>query len=484
MTNIELPSVWTPEAITEWVDGTINNYFLGYQQDEAAQRVSFRGLCSNWQWAKRSDVYTHYLHRYPAKLLPYIPIFFLSSSLPGDAPILDPFAGTGTVAVESIVHYTNPRACNLVEISPLARLISSAKITPINPEILKKQATRLFKILRECKDSDAIIPEFPGVDLWFRKKAQTDLGMIRFAIEHLDADLTVNDFFWVCFSSIIRDMSRADPKISPPVLLSSDKYHGTYKEIVSANLKRKSGYTASVLFRKAVKRNIERMNLIWVVWQNSKKCAKVVGHDARSLTQSSYLGKGMLDISNETPMADESVGMVITSPPYINAQKYTRTTKFELWWVGLLDPDSKALSKYDNKLIGTEKIGFEEYSNIISVENKTADNFIDAVFTIDKQKAGIISKYFRDMRTSLKEIKRVLIPNGYCALVIGNNIVYKQQIPNNQILAEIAKEEGFVVKAMLVDEIRSRGLITKRHDTAGIIADEWVILLQKPGVKN
>jgi ubiquinone/menaquinone biosynthesis C-methylase UbiE len=84
------------------------------------------------------------------------------------------------------------------------------------------------------------------------------------------------------------------------------------------------------------------------------------------------------------------------------------------------------------------------------------------------------------MRLALREIKRVLRPEGYCILVIGNNIIFKRVMPNNQILAEIAQEEGFELKTMLVDEIRSRGLITKRHETAGMIADEWIILLQNP----
>jgi len=84
------------------------------------------------------------------------------------------------------------------------------------------------------------------------------------------------------------------------------------------------------------------------------------------------------------------------------------------------------------------------------------------------------------MRLALREIKRALRPEGYCILVVGNNAIFKQVIPSNHILAEIAQEEGFELKAMLVDEIRSRGLITKRHETAGMIADEWIILLQKP----
>jgi len=172
--------------------------------------------------------------------------------------------------------------------------------------------------------------------------------------------------------------------------------------------------------------------------------------------------------------------MVITSPPYINAQKYTRTTKFELWWLELIESSNKSLIEYDRSLIGTENLLLQDYEKIEAINNSKADALIDRVSLIDCKRAGIISKYFKDMRLALQEIYRVLRPGGYCILIVGNNIVYKQPAPNNQILSEIAQGIGYIVKTMLVDKIRSRGLITKRHETAGMISDEWVIILQKP----
>jgi DNA modification methylase len=475
-----IPAIWTKKATTEWVDGHLHTLINNYKKNGNSQRISFRELCSNWTWAKRSDVYTHYLHRYPAKLLPYIPIFFLSSSLAANGSILDPFAGTGTVAVEAITHFTNPKDCKLVEISPLARLISAAKTTPIHPSILEKKSVELFSIIEKHRLSNSQIPDFPAIDFWFRKDAQKGLSSIRVAIELLNADFQVKDFFWVCFSSIIRDMSKADPKVSPPVLLSASKFSGKQKEQIQTSINKKDHYKAEVLFSNTVKKNIVRMRKLWEACRISNKQTNVIGHDARSLTRSPYLGKGQLELSSETKLRKNSIGMVITSPPYINAQKYTRATKFELWWLGLLEPNSKALVKYDKSLVGTERILYDEYHEVQVVNNPTADTFIEKIYETDPHKAAVVSKYFKDMRASLKEIKRVLKPGGYCVLVVGNNIVFKQPIPNNQILAEIAQDEGLILDAMLVDEIRSRGLITKRHESAGIIADEWVLLLQKP----
>lgn len=483
--TVQIPPLWTNKATTDWVDALIDDFVVQYERTGCSQRVDFRGLCAHWQWAKRSDVYTHFLHRYPAKLIPYIPIFFLSSSLASDDDIiLDPFAGTGTVGLESITHLIHPRNCQLIEINPLARLISSAKTTPIDPAILRRRLADLSRLMREY-DKEPTIPQFPGIDFWFRQKAQKGLVKVRDCIEALEANVPEKDFFWACYSSIIRDMSRADPKVSPPVRLSAKKFPGTQEAVVKTKLAQKRRFEAPTLFRKAVKRNIERMQELWSVSDRtrSSKTVQVVGSDARNLTRSPYIGKGRLDTTQSRPLMDNSIGMVITSPPYINAQKYTRTTKFELWWLELIKESAEALGNFDRQLIGTERVPYDEYVEITAVGNTTADALLQQIFDIESLRAGIVSKYFNDMRLALREVKRVLRPEGYCILVVGNNAIFKQVIPNNQILAEMAQEEGFELEAMLVDKIRSRGLITKRHETASMIADEWIILLRKPALQ-
>lgn len=470
------------EEIIDSVDKILSDLITNYQNTNEVQRVDFRSLCNGWDWAKRSDVYTHYFHKYPAKLLPYIPIFFLSSSLISKNDLLlDPFSGTGTVGLESLVHRILPRNCLLGEINPLARLISATKTTPINPDLIKQEFLVLSKLINEYRKSPEI-PAFPAIDFWFRKEAQIGLARIRDCIDMLETSIDVKDYFWVCFSSIIRDMSIADPKVSPPVRLIAEKFPEAQRDVVASALEKKAKFDAIQLFNIAVTRNLVRMNQFWGVTNATDRpvTVRVINEDARILNEAHYIGKGNLDRNNQFALANDSIGMVITSPPYINAQKYTRTTKFELWWLELVESSNKSLIEYDRSLIGTESILLQDYYELDTTNNPRADALIDRVSSIDRKKAGIINKYFKDMRLALQEIFRVLRPGGYCILVVGNNIIYKQPAPNNQILAEIAHDIGFILKTMLVDKIRSRGLITKRHETAGMISDEWVIVLQKP----
>jgi len=473
--------------IKQQVDEQLHRYVTAYSQTAEPQRIGFRELCADWPWAKRSDAYTHFLHRYPAKLLPYIPIYVLSSSLaePNDI-VLDVFAGTGTVLLESIIHPFHPRRAYGVEINPLARLISQVKTHPLDPDKLRASARDLFKRIRSFSGTPTLL-EFPGIDFWFRGKAKEGLALVRERIETANLEADYKDFFRACFSSIIRDMSRADPRVSPPVRVTVKtvrRFGQDQRDLMQKELRRKQKAKASTLFRQAVLRNIQRMGELWdarpLNYNENQPLATIIWDDARSLCQASYLGKGNLDKSTAPPLADNSIGIVITSPPYINAQKYVRTTKLELWWLAMVEPSTDGLSQFAKQFVGTERVPYEEYKELSLVGNPRADEVLKHIYKSSPERAGIVSRYFRDMRLVMTEVYRVLKPGGYFVLVIGDNTVCGHVVENHSILAEIAQEDiGFYLKAVLVDEIRSRGLITKRHETAGVIADEWVLMLKK-----
>ena len=475
----EFPAIWTPESIADWVDSKLLFCKRQYESTGHPQTVSFRLLCSHWDWAKRSDVFTHLAHRYPAKLLAYIPIFMLSGSYAAyQDVILDPFAGTGTVLLESLTHPYFPRTCYGVEISPLARLIAKVKTTPLDPALLRIESDHLYGLIKQFQGK-LDIPEFPNREFWFRKKVQTDLAKVHTCIEQMNASPAVRDFFRVCFSSIIRDVSWADPKVAPPVKLKSAKFPRKQRATIEQLLAKKSGANVLTYFRSAINKNIARMSKLHstVSLAGTKTSAEIIWDDARSIHKGRYIEKGKVDKKNPKTL-DNQIGLVITSPPYINAQKYIRTTKFELWWLGMETEDS--IFELDKQLIGTERVYFDEYKELIPVENKKADQLLKSIFKKSPERAAIVSRYFREMREVIITVHRLLKPGGYFVLVVGDNTVTERAVRNHDILAEIAQEEGrFAVESILVDSIRSRGLITKRHETAGVIPEEWVLVLRK-----
>src|SRR5574341_1214391 len=103
------------------------------------------------------------------------------------------------------------------------------------------------------------IPEFEGRDFWFRKAAQKELARIRYCIEKLEASPDEKDFFRVCFSSIIRDMSRADPDVAPPVLLKPEKFPKKRQAEIYRMLWRKQKPKAIVLIKGKLAANLRMM---------------------------------------------------------------------------------------------------------------------------------------------------------------------------------------------------------------------------------
>lgn len=466
------------------VDEQLDKFREKYRNSGEPIRGNFRQLCKTWEWARRSDVYTHFLHRYPAKILPYIPIYFLSSEeyTSKNEVVMDPFCGTGTVLLESIVHPYLARKAIGVEINPLARLIAKVKTTPLDISELKAASKDLFEGIRKfCGDIQ--IPVFTNRDLWFSKRVQRELAKIRLCIEDIDKD-DHKDFFLASFSSTIRDMSFADPKIAPPVILRAKNFKKNPKLMAKIEevIEKKKKARPFRYFQISVKKNIRRIETLNCIgWLSKGKVkSEIVWDDARSLRRARMKCNGELDKTKTNPIRDRSIGFVITSPPYINAQKYVRTTKFELFWLNMTNENE--LKHLNESLIGTEAVYYEQYKDLKLTGIGSADKAIKKIYKIDPRRAFIVSKYFSDMQKVIKEVYRVLKPNGRFVLVVGNNLVRGIEVKNHSILSEIACQNGLFKKEMvLVDEIKSRGMITKRHETGGLVLDEWVIVLKKEG---
>ena len=73
-----------------------------YQQNQEPVTINFRKLVSE---IKSTDRATHFIHKYPAKLLQHIPYYLFKNNLfsrKGDT-VFDPFMGSGTVLLEGVL---------------------------------------------------------------------------------------------------------------------------------------------------------------------------------------------------------------------------------------------------------------------------------------------------------------------------------------------------------------------------------------------
>lgn len=462
------------DEVKDFVKTKLEKATLNYSKTSIPQKIHFRLLRS--LLSNKMTNSTHQLHYYPAKILVDIPNFFLFDDeyAKTGGNMLDPFAGSGTVLLAGLIHPVHQMNTYGVEINPISRLISKVKTTPLNIEKLNEKIGYLINnISKDNKNYD--LPIYKNLGFWFVKKAQIELSRIKYHIDKIE-DNDIKDFFYICLSSIIRKTSLADPNVPPPVILKSEHFKKkNQRSEIERIISEKRKPNTIKYFEEAVKRNLQKIISFNSAIVNKSLKSQIIWDNVLDFRFGKYTNKGLIKKNNAPKL--KNIDIVITSPPYINAQKYVRTLKLELIWLGLLSEEEILLLDKEN--IGTERVYSEKYKEIVLIDDTLADNTIRKLYKLDKRKAGIVSKYYLDMKIAIKNIYDSLNPKGKFILIVGNNSVLSYKVKNHQILINIAKNIGFEIKLIIKDEIISRGLFTKRHESADIIAEEWIIVLQK-----
>jgi tRNA G10 N-methylase Trm11 len=175
--------------------------------------------------------------------------------------------------------------------------------------------------------------------------------------------------------------------------------------------------------------------------------------------------------------AVSSADLIITSPPYLGAQKYIRASSLSLLLLGLA-PEGD-LRPLHSRSVGREHFRKEAFASRLPSGVETADGLIDTVRLRNPQRAHLAATYLREMRQAIHNMNDVLTPGGRLVLVVGNNVLAGEKFPTPQYLKTIASEAGLRVDLELVDVIRSRGLMTRRNASAAIIGHETVLVMTK-----
>ena len=235
-------------------DAVLERLLRRYARNEAAITVNFRRLASRLSTPERA---THLIHSYPAKLLMHIPYFFLANTVlskPGDL-VLDPFCGSGTVLLESLLA---EREALGVDSNPLACLISRVKTTPIVAKQLARASSGLLS--RISDEPNTSPPDVVNIDHWFYPHVVKQLLCIREAIGST-RDLAIREFFLVSFSQCVRKVSLADPHLAVPVRLQHGQYPATHRlsEKTNAHLRRLRRINVRKVFADILDTNAKRL---------------------------------------------------------------------------------------------------------------------------------------------------------------------------------------------------------------------------------
>ena len=183
-----------------------------FQASKRPVKTDFRALVS---WVKVGDQRTHLIHSYPAKLLPHIAHFFVHAGVLSGvgARVLDPFCGSGTVALEASM---SGRQALVADANPMARLLTRVKTTPYSPEKLLTESVEILRRARRYRTARDV--DIVNSALWYSVSRKKQLEILRRAVLEVEDD-DMRDFFLVCLSVTCKKLSYADPAISVPVRL-------------------------------------------------------------------------------------------------------------------------------------------------------------------------------------------------------------------------------------------------------------------------
>ena len=406
---------------------------------------------------------THGFHKYPAKFIPQIPQWAINKYLKNKTNklILDPFCGSGTTLVESILSGNYSIG---IDIDPLSALISKVKTTKIDVEKLHLVVDWLNKCI-ENPPSELFIPDCQTLEHWFTKETINKLSIIRTLLNQISDNFEnekaikdIQDLLLICFSSIIRRVSNADNE--------SQKTYVSHTKI-------KQPEEVFTLFFSQLDYFVERItefssNL------NLKSAEIIVSSSASSLTNL---------------LQNKKADLVITSPPYIKAIDYIYNQMAELFWVGDLFQmqtqnfqNEKKAQYIGNKQIPTKE--FKNYSPFISKLNiDLLDNKLQEVFETDKKNGHkhsyLTYKYFTEMEKHFAEIAKCLKRNAHYVMVVGDSKVSDIYFNTVDFLSLIAERNGFILINKWGYKIKNRFMRFDRKGRGGIIDIDWVLELEK-----
>ena len=360
---------------------------------------------------KNSTYSSHAIHAFPAKFPPQLPRIFIENLTEPNDIVLDPMMGSATALLEALL--LGRRGIG-VDIDPLALRIGHAKLNPKSVISIEQEGFRVIaNAEKQFKEKPFDLEKrlklrfseenLKFIDYWFLPKTQIELLSLLEEIEKVE-NASVRSFLLLNFSSTIITKSGG-------VSLALDLAHTRPHRVMSKTIQSAVGE-----FRKRLKRNLQNI------------------YDYDLAQVQFIIADGSVE---KLPFANESVDLVVTSPPYAsNAIDYMRAHKFSLVWMGFSISD---LGSLRHSYIGGDSIGGINYLPLPGF----AQEVVGTIAKADKKKAQVLHRYYSEMTIALQEIKRVLKPEKAAVLVVGNSIMRGISTETDRCLGEIGKHIGF-----------------------------------------
>ena len=336
--------------------------------------------------------------------------------------VIDPFAGSGTVMVESMLHGVESYG---IESNPYVYNIAIAKLqwNDFDLDFLMHECMGVLKRARK-KDIDRI--EYPDLILkCFPLDTLQKLEALKLSCYEIE-DEKLRTFVWFIITSILRSTS--------PVGTAQWQY------IQPNKLKAKvlSPFTAYQEKVGDIFEDIQRLRDVF----GKESHSEIFREDARHIKS----------------IPDSWADMVITSPPYANNYDYADAMRLEMlfWkdingWKDLQDKVSVNLIRACTQHVSTLKDTANDYLDS-PLLTPIRDEIIEKYELLKSERDNhggkknyhaMIAAYFYDMAQVFFSLERITTSNCQMCFVIGDSAPYGIYIPVDEWLGKLAQAAGF-----------------------------------------
>ena len=395
----------------------------------------------------------------------------LKRYLPAQGIVLDPFAGVGTTLVEAVL---SGHPAIGFEINPYAALVCRIKLNSyaLNPEILREVITKFWTVYVEMNTNTYTPRSSPPPGF----KTRHDF----YSPKILNKVLSVQDFIVDLEDGLLQDLFRV-------------AFGATMITYSNYSYEPSLGRRAT-----AGKPDIEDFPVGEVIVQKLTDMAQDIEWMRGKLNGENPVRQVFSEsfFTSKNRLSNDSVDLLITSPPYLNNYHYNRNTRPHLYWLGFVNAprDLKPLEEQNFGKFWQTVRDRERVDLDFDLEDLEIRRCLEKLRGKHPEKgvyggngwANYAASYFNDCYRFAQSTHYALKSGGTALVVIGNSILQGVMVSTDRFLGKIAECAGLEVVDIHIPRatrvgnsiIRSDVRVTKAKKSHRLY--EAVVELRKP----
>ena len=382
------------------------------------------------------------LYRYPAKFIPQVVSYIFDCYGQPGKSVIDPFAGSGTTGLVARL-YEMPY--ELWDLNPFLEILHEVAIMEPVP-------VRIDELVERMRNSQEIfLPKWSNLSYWFPEPAIEMLSRL-FGFYHALPPSPVKRLICVPLLKVMRRFSHNDHQRQK--LSRSPVAMRRVQALMSGDWQTRLFTELDEEIRIVQKKLMEYQSLY------DGNCPVL-----------SYSVKAGIDGIEHSTNIDGEWDMLVTSPPYLQAQEYIRCSKLDLFWLGFSEEVIRHLSRCE--------LPYREVSRI-PIHSATYHRFHDTIQ--ENRLRKLFERYFHGVLQVLTNLSFHIRERMF--LFVGPATIRSVPVPIDRIFCEHFEALGWEHETTLIDSIAARVMFrSERNPATGLsdkrMATEHLVILRR-----